>query len=159
MTKFISLFGFLFVVFLISAISSKITMPAIHGWYATINKPSFNPPDWVFPPVWTTLYVMIAVSGWLVWNKLPGSFTAKISTPQIKIYFLQLLANFAWSVIFFGMKMPLLAFVDISIMLVLIALNIRSFKKYSRPAAWLLVPYFLWVSFAAVLNLSIVTLN
>jgi benzodiazapine receptor len=125
----------------------------------TINKPSFNPPNWIFAPVWTALYVMIATSGWMVWQKLSGGFAQKIKSLPMKIFALQMLANFLWSILFFGMQAPLFAAIDISIMLFLIGLNIYIFRKTSLTAALLLVPYFLWVSFASLLNLSIVFLN
>ena len=159
MKKFIPLLGFLFIVFLISGISSSITMPAVQGWYKTINKSVLNPPDWIFAPVWTTLYIMIAISGWLVWNKLGDDFYKKASSPQIKIYSLQLLANFIWSIIFFGMQNPKAAFAEILLLLTLIILNIRSFRKISKTASYLLIPYLLWVSFATYLNGTIAILN
>ena len=154
-----SLLLFLAVVFIISGASSYITMPAVQGWYTTINKPSFNPPNWIFAPVWTILYIMIAISGWLVWKKLSGTFSQKLRSHAMRVYIEQLLANFLWSFIFFGMRLFELALIDIYIMLGLIALNIWHFKRISKPAAYLLVPYILWVAFASSLNLEIVMLN
>lgn len=159
MKSFLSLSVFLVIVFSISAIGSAYTVPEIDGWYLTLNKPPFNPPDWVFAPVWTALYCMIAVSGWRVWNRLNGAFKEKIATPQIKIYAAQLIANCSWSIAFFGMHNIELALAVIYVLLGLIFINIALFKRIDRLAAWLLAPYFFWVSFASVLNLTIVRLN
>jgi len=109
--------------------------------------------------VWTALYIMIAISGWLVWSKLTGGFAQKIRTKEMKVYAAQLVANFAWSFLFFGMANPLLALVDIYLMLILIGFNIWLFAKVSKPAAYLLAPYFIWVGFASTLNLAIVFMN
>lgn len=159
MKKLFSLTAFLLIVFAVSAIGSWVTMPAIDGWYANIEKPAFNPPNYVFGPVWTLLYIMIAVSGWLVWNRLSGKVAERLSTRAMQVYAGQLLANFLWSIFFFGMQNPQLALVDIVLLLILIVYNIRQFMRIHKVAAYLLIPYLLWVSFASVLNASIVALN
>ncbi len=131
------------------------TTPEIDGWYRTIAKPDWNPPDQVFGPVWTTLFVMMAVAGWLIWK--PSVF--KDAGQQLSLFGVQLVLNVAWSWIFFALHQPGWAFVEIVILWVTIALTIRSFAHQSRPAAWLLVPYLAWVSFACLLNFSIWQLN
>jgi translocator protein len=122
-------------------------------WYASLEKPSWNPPSWVFGPVWTILYVMIAIAGWLAWrnrdrSKLP-----------ITLWGGQLLLNALWSWLFFGREQPGLAFVDIVILWLLIATFIVSAWRISRAASLLFVPYALWVGFAAALNFAIWRLN
>jgi tryptophan-rich sensory protein len=151
-----SLLAFFAVVFLVSGISGLVTAPSVAGWYQTLSKPAHNPPDWVFGPVWTTLYIMIAISGWLVWQKLSAP---KLATPQMRFYGANLLANFLWSILFFGLQNPLLAFIDINLMLIFITANIFYFYKISKPAAYLQIPYLLWVAYATTLNGAIVWLN
>jgi benzodiazapine receptor len=159
MSRYLSLCAFLALVFAISALSSLVTMPAVTGWYKTINKPSWTPPDWVFGPVWTTLYIMIAVSGWRVWQRITGDVVTRIKHPALRFYWAQLALNFLWSFLFFAWWLPALAAVDILLMLAAIALTISAFRPIDKPAAWLLVPYLLWVSYASTLNIGIVILN
>lgn len=140
----------------IGLVSSLFTRPQIAGWYGTLTKPSFNPPSWIFAPVWTAIYIMIAIAAYLVWQQRDNSKTYKITAA---IYIVQLSFNFSWSIVFFGLHGILPALFVILLLWVSIILNIRWFKKYSKTAAWLLVPYLLWVSFASILNLSIYLLN
>ncbi|MFC1511198.1 TspO/MBR family protein [Candidatus Margulisiibacteriota bacterium] len=153
--KTIKLLISLAVVFLAGFIGQIYTMPSIPTWYATLNKPFFNPPNWIFGPVWTSLYVLMAVAAWLVWQK-DWSRAVKIA---LGFFIGQLALNSLWSIIFFGLHLPLWAFIEIIVLWLAILLTIFKFKALSQPAAWLLVPYILWVSFAAVLNLMIVVLN
>lgn len=136
-------------------IGSFFTVSSIGGWYQTLNKPVFNPPGYVFGPVWITLYLLMGISLYLVWNK-KGS--AGIKIPLI-IFFAQLFFNTIWSILFFGLESPVLALIDIKILLILIIITMFSFYKVSKPAAFLMIPYLLWVSFATVLNYYIVKLN
>lgn len=136
--------------------ASYFTRPEIAGWYATLHKPAFTPPPWAFPIAWTIIYVMIATAAYLVWKKRDNSADYKRARV---IYFIQLLFNFSWSIVFFGMHQILGALMIILVLWVLIILNIFGFKKFSRSAAWLLTPYLLWVSFASALNYSIYLLN
>lgn len=160
MKKYTSLLPFLALVALISYIGSVYTMPAVASWYQNINKPAWNPPDWVFGPVWTTLYLMIAISGWRVWRRLPAaSPVAKITSPVMRPYWLQLFLNCIWSIIFFGAGQFLPAALDILGLLLAIACNIRSFKNVDPVSAKLLIPYALWVTYATSLNIAIVALN
>jgi translocator protein len=138
--------------FLAGWIGSIATMPTIPGWYASLDKPALNPPSWIFGPVWTTLYVLMGIAAFLVWRKGWENRKVKLA---LSVFGLQLLLNSAWSVLFFGLKNPGGAFVDIIFMWVAIAATIVLFGKISKTAAWLLVPYILWVSFAAYLNYSI----
>jgi translocator protein len=133
-------------------IGSLFTAPAIKGWYATLPKPSFNPPNWIFAPVWTTLFALMGIALFLVWRK-----RNKVHkwTAALVVFFVQLFLNIIWSVIFFGLHRPGVAFVELIILWLFILATIIIFAKISRPAAWLLVPYILWVSFAAVLNFSL----
>lgn len=134
-------------------LGSLFTIPSIPTWYQSLNKPFFSPPNFVFAPVWTTLYILMAISLYLVLVKKP-----KNNLP-IKFFLIQLLLNFFWSIIFFYIHAPLVAFFDILLLFTFIALTIEAFYKVNKVASYLLVPYILWVSFAAILNLSIVILN
>jgi len=134
-------------------IGSAFTMPAINSWYRDLNKPFFNPPNWVFGPVWTIIFVLMGVSLYLVWNI--GKKTVKAK----KIFALQWVLNIFWTVIFFKFHSLLFAFIEILFLCVAIFWTIIEFYKVSRAAAYLLLPYIVWVSFAAVLNLSILILN
>ena len=137
-------------------IGSFFTSPAIPTWYATLQKPSFAPPNWVFFPVWTSLFIMMGISLFLVWQK--GWEDRKVKT-AIYIFAVQLVLNVLWSVAFFGFRSPLLGLMEIIILWIAILATTLSFMNVSRTAAYLLVPYILWVSFAAILNFSIWALN
>jgi len=140
----------------IGFVTSLFTRPQIAGWYALLQKPWFNPPAWIFAPVWTTIYVVMAYAAYRVWKHRDNSVAYKTA---VGIYFIQLLLNFFWSIVFFGMHEILGALVVILILLVSIILNMVWFSRFSRTGAWLLLPYLLWVSFATVLNLNIYLLN
>lgn len=139
-------------------LGSFFTVSAIPTWYATLNKPSFSPPNWVFGPVWTILYVLMGISLYLVWQKRNPSTSVRTKGAPT-VFWIQLFLNAAWSIIFFGMKNPILALVDIIALWVTIVLTIKSFNRINKLAGSLLIPYLLWVSFATLLNLSIVLLN
>lgn len=137
------------------AIGSLFTVQNIQTWYAGLNKPSFNPPNYLFGPVWITLYFMMGIAFFLVW-KNSGKFDVKV--PAI-LFITQLVLNALWSIIFFGMKNPMLGFFEIIILWVFIVLCVIKFYPVSKIAAWLLIPYLLWVSFASVLNFKLWMLN
>lgn len=137
-------------------IGSIFTSPSIPTWYASLNKPVFNPPSWIFAPVWTTLFFLMGVSLYLVWEKGLKEKKVKIA---LGFFSAQLLLNVLWSVIFFGLQQPLYAFIEIIILWTAILLTILKFYKISKPAAYLLMPYTLWVGFAAVLNYSLWMIN
>ena len=135
---------------------SFFTAPAIDNWYVNLAKPSFTPPNQIFAPVWTSLYILMAISAFIIWRK---GWDHKYVRSGLALFLLQLLLNVLWSVLFFGQKMPGNAFINIIGLWVVILLTILQFKRLSITAAALLVPYILWVSFAGVLNYSIWTLN
>ncbi len=135
---------------------SFFTVPSVKSWYPALVKPALNPPSWIFAPVWTILYIMIGVSAFLVWRKAPVDKSVRMA---LTVFLIQLALNFAWSPAFFGMRSPLLGLVIIVLMWQTILAAIIGFYRISRPAAYLLVPYFLWVSFATYLNASIYYLN
>ena len=124
-------------------------------WYERLAKPSWRPPNWLFAPVWTVIYLTIAVSGWLVWRK---SGFAGAALP-LTIYRLQLVLNAAWTPIFFGLRRPDLAFFEIVILWLAIVATIATFYSLNAAAAWLLLPYLAWVTFAATLNFGVWRLN
>lgn len=124
-------------------------------WYAGLDRPDWNPPDWVFPPVWSLLYIFMGVSAWLVWRKL-GFARA---WPALAIFLVQLTLNAAWSWIFFGLHLPAAAFLEIVVLWFAILLTVVTFWRASRAAGLLLLPYLAWVSFAAVLNWKLWRLN
>lgn len=137
-------------------IGSIFTTPSISTWYQTLTKPSYNPPNWVFAPVWTLLFLLMGISLFLIWTSQTDK---KTKQKAISIFNTQLLFNILWSLFFFTFKNPTLAFVEIIFLWILIFINIKSFSAINRIAGILLIPYILWVSFAAFLNLSIVLLN
>lgn len=139
----------------VSIIGAAITSTSVGNWYQALEKPSFNPPDWLFPPVWTSLYVLIAVAGWRVW-RYAGSTRVR---PALTIYVAQLALNIAWSFLFFGLQQVGLALAEIIVLLVAIVANLILFWRLDRWAGTLLIPYLLWVAFAAVLTASIWRLN
>lgn len=148
---------------LAGTIGSLFTAPAIPGWYASLIKPEIAPPDWLFAPVWTGLFILMGISAWLVWQKLDARRVDRKRKNEIKfalwIFAAQLALNILWSVIFFGLQNPGVAFVEIIILWLLILATILKFQKISRLAAWLLAPYIIWVTFAAYLNYFLWMLN
>lgn len=136
--------------------ASFFTRPEIGGWFANLKKPSFNPPNWIFAPVWTTLYILIGISAYLVWKRRDTSGTFKLTAA---VYIIQLVLNFSWSLVFFRMHELFGALIVIKLLWLAILANIIYFGKFSRPASWRMVPYLLWVSFATMLNFSIYLLN
>ncbi len=125
------------------------------SWYQTIQKPSWNPPGWLFGPVWTTLYILMGISFYLIWK----SSVPKEKKGAVSLWLMQLVLNFFWTFIFFNQQQIGWALVAIICLWLLILMTIFAFGKINRTAAWLLVPYISWVSFAAMLNYSIWMLN
>ena len=145
-------------------IGSIFTSESVMTWYQTIEKPSFSPPDWLFGPVWTTLYVMMGISLFLVWRATTNTttFTKDRRSRKISAFIafgFQLILNVLWSFIFFGLRSPQLAFAEIVILLISIIVTIVIFTKISKLAAVLMIPYAGWVTFASLLNLQIWLLN
>ena len=143
-----------------AAIGSVFTMSQIATWYAGLHKTSFGPPNWVFGPVWTILYTLMAIALYLVWTKKSAKKTIKESRHNGMLYFfIQLTCNSLWSIVFFGLHAPLAAFIVIIALWIFIYLTMRNFYMVSKTACQLLIPYLAWVSFAMILNFSIVLLN
>ena len=141
----------------IGAISGLFTASNVETWFVTVAKPSFNPPSWLFGPVWTTLYVMMGIAFFLVWKN--ETVQKSIKQKAIILFTIQMLLNFLWSFIFFQQHEIGWALVDIILLWIFILLTIFSFAPISKTAAWLLVPYISWVSFATILNFAIWQLN
>ncbi|MBI2315069.1 tryptophan-rich sensory protein [Candidatus Daviesbacteria bacterium] len=141
---------------LVGIAATPFTLSAIQTWYQTLNKPSFSPPNWVFGPAWTILYFLMGVAAYLVWIK---GLEKKAVKNALAFFIAQLVFNFLWSILFFGLHSPILGLIDILILWTLILITIIKFYKISKTAAYLLIPYLLWVTFATILNLSIVLLN
>ena len=137
----------------VGAIGGFATQDAVDGWYRTLAKSSWNPPDWVFGPVWTLLYIMRAVAAWLVWK------TRDRITPAMLLFFVQLALNLAWSLLFFGARSPGLALIEVAFLWSSVLLTMLAFFGRQTTAGWLFVPYLAWVSFAAVLNFTIWSMN
>ena len=154
--KIIPLLFSIGVCFLAAAVGSAFTVGAIDTWYVTLNKPFFSPPNWIFGPVWTLLYLMMGMSLYLVWVT---KIDKKTKRRAITFFFIQLGLNLLWSILFFGLKSPSAALLGIIVLWIAICLTIINFLRVSKLAAWLLIPYIAWVSFATILNLSILLLN
>ena len=137
-------------------IGSIFTTASIPTWYTTLEKPSFNPPNWLFGPVWTILFILMGIFAFLVWR-------VGLSEPNVRIaliiFIIQLILNAFWSVAFFGLRSPIAGLIVIIILWIAILLTILSFAKVSISAGILLIPYILWVSFASILNATIYVLN
>lgn len=151
------LLAFVIVCFAAAGLGSLATASQVApgGWYGTLEKPFFTPPSWLFGPVWTLLYLAMAVSGWLVWRErgFAGARTA------LALFLAQLALNSLWSILFFGLESPGLGLVEILVLWAVIFLTIRAFRPISHPAAILLIPYLAWVTFATLLNAGIWWLN
>lgn len=136
---------------LTGVLGSLATSTSVNSWYVELSKPSWTPPSWVFGPAWTILYIMMAIAAWLVWRK---GYTADVRF-ALTLFGVQLLVNGLWSYLFFSLRWPGGALVDIAVLWVAIAATAIAFSRVSQPAAWLLLPYLAWVSFAMALNLEI----
>ncbi|MBI4080622.1 MAG: tryptophan-rich sensory protein [Candidatus Levybacteria bacterium] len=155
MSNYLKLFLAILVCQAAGIIGSFFTINSVNTWYTTLEKPFFNPPSWVFGPTWTILYLLMGISLYLVWN----SKNTKEKKVGLKYFYIQLVLNALWSIVFFGFKSPPLALIEILTLWIMIFLTIRSFLKINKNAAYLLFPYIAWVSFATILNLFIVILN
>lgn len=160
-TQIFSLVASLFLAQLGGILGSIFTIPSIPTWYQTLNKPFFQPPSWVFAPVWTTLFVLMGLASWLIWREHHAAKTNQKQSIKkaLFVYAGQLLLNVAWSMIFFGWHQPWLAFVEILILWLTILWTILLFYRLNRWAAWLMLPYLAWVSFASILTYAVAQLN
>ena len=141
----------------IGYLSGMVTRDSITTWYPTLVKPFFNPPNWIFAPVWTALYIMMGVAGGMIWNRI-NTDEEKVKK-AFKFFIYQLALNALWSYLFFGLHNPLLALIEIILLWLIIFETYTQFNKVDKIAARLLLPYLAWVSFASVLNASIWWLN
>lgn len=137
--------------------SGIVTRASIETWYPTLAKPSFNPPNWLFPPVWTTLYILMGIAAGLVWNRI--DFEKEAVKRALLFFAIQLGLNALWSYLFFGLHNVLLALIELVVLWLIIYETYVSFKKINKIAGYLLLPYLAWVAFAGVLNVSIWQLN
>lgn len=138
-------------------LSGEVTRESVNTWYPTLNKPVFNPPNWLFAPVWTTLYIFMGIAAGLVWDKIDSQ---KETVKKGLLYFaIQLGLNALWSYLFFGLQNPLLALIEIVVLWLMIYETFVQFNKVNKVAGYLFIPYLLWVSFAFLLNAAIWWLN
>lgn len=134
---------------------AAVTLEPVRSWYPTLIKPAWTPPDWAFPVAWTILFVLMAVAAWLVWRAAP---LARLRLAGAA-FLLQLVLNGLWSYLFFGLRSPAYGLIEIAILWLAILATILLFRPFSKTAAWLLLPYLLWVSYATALNFEIWRLN
>ncbi|EJL66025.1 TspO/MBR family protein [Flavobacterium sp. CF136] len=137
--------------------SSTVTKSGVETWYPTIIKPVFNPPNWVFMPVWTLLFVLMGIAAGLIWDKIKEQ-NAEVKK-ALGFFLIQLALNAIWSYLFFGLKNPMLALIEIALLWLMIYETYLKFIKINKTAGYLLIPYMAWVGFAAILNASIWWLN
>ena len=151
----LALFAFVAVCLTIGAIGGAVTSTSVGNWYQQLRKPSFNPPDWVFGPVWTVLYIAMAVAAWRVWRRL----SLGVARHPLSLFAFQLLLNLAWSILFFGFQQIGLALAEIVVLFALIVATAIAFWRRDRVAGLLFLPYLGWVGFASLLNASLWRLN
>jgi len=154
--KFIKLALSIIICQLAGVVGSFFTTPAIPNWYSAIAKPFFTPPNWLFAPVWISLYFLMGISLFLVWRRKKED--SRVGQALL-IFFVQLVLNAFWSISFFGFRSPLMGFINIVFLWLAILWTMQKFLKISNLSGLLMLPYFLWVSFAAVLNFAILILN
>ncbi len=155
LNRWLVLVGFLVITFAASAIGGWFTSMSVSTWYQEIAKPSFTPPSWVFGPVWTTLYALMAVAAWLVWDRV--GFT--VGAVALTLYAVQLVLNVAWSGLFFGLRSPALGTLCVIILWIAILATIIAFWRIYPVSGVLLIPYIVWVSYASALTYSVWRLN
>jgi len=150
--EILKIFGFVILCLVIGVIGGLFTKTGPGAWYSNLHKPSFNPPNWIFGPVWTVLYILMGIA-------LYFAVKNKVGSKAIKIFAIQLLLNLLWSVLFFGLNNTLLASIEVIILLGFIFWTIKAFYDKSKVSSYLLIPYALWSSFATILTLAIFVLN
>lgn len=157
MNKFVKIAIALVICLTVGYSAGVVTKTSIETWYVMLEKPVFNPPNWIFMPVWTVIYILMAVAAGLVWDKI------KVQTEEVKqallFFIIQLILNSIWSYLFFGLKNPMLALVEIVLLWLMIYETYLKFIKINKTAGYFLIPYLAWVGFATVLNASIWWLN
>lgn len=157
MNKYVKILIFVVTCIGVGYLSGTVTRSGVETWFPTLVKPSFNPPSWVFAPVWSFLYTIMGIAAGLVWSRI--DFEREAVRKALLFFVIQLILNAVWSLIFFGLKNPLLAFIEIILLWLMIYETYVKFIRINKIASYLLIPYLLWVSFAAVLNASIWWLN
>jgi len=155
MRKYLKLTMAILLCMLAGAVGAIFTASSVITWYSTLNKPPLTPPNWVFGPAWTTLYVLMGIALWMIWSKGIN----KKTIPALQPFGAQLALNALWSIAFFGLQNPLYGLLTIMPLWLLIAYTILKFRKLDKTAAYLLVPYLAWVTFATYLNLGVLLLN
>jgi tryptophan-rich sensory protein len=157
MNKTVKIAIALIVCLLVGYSASVVTRPSVASWYPTLIKPIFNPPNWIFMPMWTLLYILMAVAAGLVWDKIKEQ--NEVVKKALAFFLIQLTLNAVWSYLFFGLKNPMLALIEIALLWLMIYETYLKFIKINKTAGYLLIPYLAWVAFAAILNGSIWWLN
>jgi len=157
MNKFTKILIMVVTCLAIGYLAGEVTRESVNTWYPTLHKPSFNPPDWLFAPVWSTLYVIMGVAAALVWDRI--EMEREVVKKGLTFFWIQLGLNAFWSYLFFGLHNPLLAMIEIVLLWLMIYETFIKFNKVNKIAGYLLIPYLMWVTFAGVLNVSIWLLN
>lgn len=157
MNKYLKIIYCVAICLAVGYLSSNVTQSSIKTWYPTIEKPIFNPPSWVFAPVWTILYIMMGVAAGMVWNKLESN--KELVKKGLLFFTVQLLLNALWSYLFFGLNNILLAFLEIILLWLIMYETYNIFKQIDKKASYLLIPYLAWVGFATILTGTIYFLN
>ncbi|MDD3175579.1 MAG: tryptophan-rich sensory protein [Candidatus Nanoarchaeia archaeon] len=158
MNKYLKLLISVLIPLFIGMLGSIFTSTSINTWYISLIKPSFNPPNWIFGPVWTALFILMGLAFFLVWSEETKKLQ-KYKSGATKLFSIQLMLNLIWSALFFGCRNPLASFIEIIILEFFIIWTTIQFYKVSKPAAYMMIPYILWVAFASALNLAFVILN
>jgi len=153
--RWVSLICWMGICFAVAGVSGLWTASEVPGWYRTLSRPAIAPPDWVFGPAWTLLYALMAIAAWLVWESAPSP----LRTGGLILFLVQLILNFAWSLIFFRQHAIGAALMEVVVLWVAIGVTTLVFSRVSPAAAWLMAPYLAWVTFAAVLNATFWRLN
>ena len=154
-TQALGLAGWLLVTFAAAGLGNWATMTSVGDWYQQLARPAWTPPDWIFGPVWTALFVIMAVAAWLVWRQAGWP----VARRPLGLYLVQLSLNALWSVLFFGLRSPAFAAVEIVVLWLVVLATLSAFWRRSTAAGLLMVPYAVWVAFAALLNFEFVWLN
>ncbi|MBC7439715.1 MAG: tryptophan-rich sensory protein [Flavobacterium sp.] len=157
MNKYLKILIFVVICLAIGYLSSIVTKSSVETWYPTLKKPSFNPPNWAFPVAWTTLYIFMGIAAGLVWDKI--EIKKEEVQKALLFFFIQLALNALWSILFFGLKNPILALVEIVLLWLIIYETFMKFNKIDKIAGYLFIPYLFWVTFAIILNANIWWLN
>ena len=157
MNKYLKILICVVICLAVGYLSSIVTKSSVETWYPTLKKPSFNPPNWAFPVAWTTLYIFMGIAAGLVWDKI--EIKKEEVQKALLFFFIQLALNALWSILFFGLKNPMLALVEIVLLWLIIYETFMKFNKIDKIAGYLFIPYLFWVTFAIILNANIWWLN